>query len=106
MFLEMQKKRIVRNMEDIASDVMDLIIKRYPDGWRNHVIKVPKPNGDFFHAITVDTEDVSYLIKVKVKVESKADLEKEEQEKEKREAMASEKEPSQEQFNEEQDYNR
>jgi hypothetical protein len=64
------KRRIVANYNDLAPELIDLLNEQYPLGWRNFIIKVEKGNGDFFHAIMLDTEDVSYLIKVKVKVDS------------------------------------
>lgn len=42
-------------------------------GWINHTIKVPQSNGTFFFAITLDTDDTSYLIKVPVKIDTKSD---------------------------------
>jgi hypothetical protein len=33
-------------------------------------MKVQKPSGDFFYAITVDTADSSYLVKVDVKIDN------------------------------------
>ncbi|HEX3006542.1 MAG TPA: hypothetical protein VHO90_02895 [Bacteroidales bacterium] len=39
-------------------------------GYNDYVIKVTKPNNDFFYAVTVDTEDASYLVKVDVKIDN------------------------------------
>lgn len=64
------KRRIVVNYNQLAPELIELLNEQYPLGWRNFIIKVEKGNGDFFHAIMLDTEDVSYLIKVKVKVDS------------------------------------
>ena len=75
----MTKKRIVTSMDKLTPDVIEAIYKKYPDGWANHVMRVNKPNGEFFHAITIDTAEISYLVKVPVKVDSKSDLEKEEE---------------------------
>lgn len=75
----MTKKRVVTSFEKLSPDVFKAIVAKYPDGWTNHVMRINKPNGEFFHAITIDTEDTSYLIKVNVKVDSKSDLEKEEE---------------------------
>lgn len=44
--------------------------KKYPLGYNDYVIKVTKPNNDFFYAVTVDTEDASYLVKVDVKIDN------------------------------------
>lgn len=75
----MTKKKIVTSMDKLTPDVLEAIYKKYPDGWANHVMRITKPNGEFFHAITVDTAEISYLVKVVVKVDSKSDLEKEEE---------------------------
>lgn len=72
----MQKKRVIKSMENISEEVMEAIRKKYPDGWANHVQRIDKGNGEFMHVITVDTEDTSYLIKVKVKVDSPEEVEK------------------------------
>jgi hypothetical protein len=72
----MEKKRVIKSMENISAEVMEMVKKKYPDGWANHVIRVNKGNNEFFHAITVDTEDTSYMVKVNVKVDSIEDLEK------------------------------
>jgi hypothetical protein len=58
--------------------VLELVKKKYPYGYLNSVIKVTKPNNDFFYAITLDTDDTSYLIKVNVKIDTKAKDEDEE----------------------------
>lgn len=72
----MEKKRVIKSIENITEDVMEAIKKKYPDGWANHVQRIDKGNGDFMHVITVDTADASYLIKVKVKVDSIEEVEK------------------------------
>jgi len=75
----MTKKRIITSIEKVSQDVRNLITEAYPLGWKNNVLRINKPNGEFFHAITLETDDTSYLIKVAVKIDSKTDLEKEEE---------------------------
>ena len=48
-------------------------------GYGDAIIKVQKPNGDFFHAITIDFEDISYLVKVDVKIDNLTEEEFEKQ---------------------------
>ncbi len=72
----MEKKRVIKSIENISEEVMEAVKKKYPDGWANHVQRINKGNGEFFHAITVDTADTSYMIKVNVKIDSYEDLEK------------------------------
>jgi hypothetical protein len=70
-----QKKRIVVSYDNLTQDVIEAIMKKYPQGYANHVFKVNLPNNKFFHAITVDTADASYLVKVKVKLDKAEKLE-------------------------------
>ena len=65
-----QKKRLVVSHKNCSDDVLQAIKEKYPLGFGDSIIKVEKPNGDFFHAITVDFEDVSYLVKVNVKIDN------------------------------------
>jgi hypothetical protein len=67
------RKKLIINYANVAPELMELIRKKYPLGWINHTIKVPTANGSFFFAITLDTDDTSYLIKVPVKVDNKSD---------------------------------
>ncbi len=66
----MEKKRLIVNIDSLPEGVPEAIRKKYPHGYNDYVIKVPKGNNDFFYAITVDTENASYLVKVNVKVDS------------------------------------
>ena len=64
------KKRLVVSYKSCTDEVLDAIRKKYPTGYNDFVMKVTKPSGDFFYAITVDTEDASYLVKVDVKIDN------------------------------------
>ena len=72
----MDKIKKVVKYEDLPRDAMDALHKKYPEGWKDFVKKITKPNGDFFYAVSVDTETASYLVKVNVKIDTKTDLEK------------------------------
>ncbi len=66
----MEKKRVIIHYNNLAPEVLEALREKYPDGHMHHVFKVTKPNNDFFYAVTVDTEDTSYLIKVDVKIDN------------------------------------
>jgi len=66
----MEKKRLVVSYKNCTEEVIEAIKKKYPTGYNDFVIKVQKPNNDFFYAITVDTADASYLVKVDVKIDN------------------------------------
>ena len=73
------KKRLVISYKSCPAEVLQAIKEKYPLGYGDAIIKVEKPNGDFFHAITVDCEDICYLVKVDVKIDSLTEEEFEKQ---------------------------
>ena len=66
----MEKKRLIVSINNLPDGILDAIQRKYPNGYADYVIKVPKGENDFFYAITVDTENASYLVKVNVKIDS------------------------------------
>ena len=73
------KKRLVISYKNCTAKVIQAIKEKYPMGYGDAIIKVQKPNGEFFHAITLDFEDVSYLVKVDVKIDNLTEEEFEKQ---------------------------
>lgn len=71
------KRKVVVSYENLPEDVIEAIRRKYPSGYMNYVFKVTTSKNNFFHAITVDTEDTSYLVKVKVKLDKVEKLEEE-----------------------------
>jgi len=71
--MQTNRKKLIINYANVNPELMDAIRKKYPLGWINHTIKVPLSGGAFFFAITLDTEDASYLIKVPVKIDTKSE---------------------------------
>ena len=67
----MNKKKLVISHKNLTPELTSLIKQKYPYGYQNHVIKVTKPDGEYFYAITLDTDDASYLVKVNVKIDTK-----------------------------------
>ena len=74
-----QKKRLMISYKNCSADVLQAIKEKYPLGYGDAIIKVEKPNGEFFHAITLDFEDISYLVKVDVKIDNLTEEEFEKQ---------------------------
>ena len=42
---------------------------KYPLGFTDAMIRVDKPNGDFFYAVPYDTDEIAYMVKIDVKVD-------------------------------------
>ena len=74
----MTKIKKLTSFEKLTPEVLEALEVRYPDGWKNHIFKVDKGNGEYFYAITVDHGEYSYLIKVDVKIDSLSDLDNDE----------------------------
>ena len=74
-----QKKRLVVSYKNCPVEVLQAIKEKYPLGYGDAIMKVQKPNGDVFHAITLDFEDTSYLVKVDVKIDNLTEEEFEKQ---------------------------
>jgi hypothetical protein len=66
----MEKKRLVVSYQNLTDELLDALKKRYPGGYGDNVIKVTLPNDKVFYAVTLDTADASYLVKVDVKIDS------------------------------------
>lgn len=66
----MEKKKIIVHYNNLSPEVIELLRQKYPDGYQHHTKKITKPNNDFFYAVTLDTDDTSYLIKVDVKIDN------------------------------------
>jgi hypothetical protein len=66
----MEKKKVIVHYNNLTPEVLEALREKYPDGHQHHIFKVTKPNNDFFYAVTLDTKDTSYLIKVDVKIDN------------------------------------
>ncbi len=70
----MEKMNKVIKLEDLPKNGLKALEKQYPEGWKAHIRKITKPNGDYFHAINVDTKEISYLVKLDVKIDIDSDM--------------------------------
>ncbi|MBK7027924.1 MAG: hypothetical protein IPH45_01355 [Bacteroidales bacterium] len=68
-----ERKKLIINYQSASPELMEAIRKKYPLGWVNHTFKVKTGADSFFFAITVDTDEASYLIKVPVKIDNKSE---------------------------------
>ena len=61
------KKRLVTSFNNLTPELQDAVKELYPAGFSDAMMRVDKPNGDFFYAVPFETEEVSYLVKIDVK---------------------------------------
>ncbi len=72
------KRRMMTSYENLSEELLELLKERYPNGLTDHMTRVDKPDGTFFHGVMLETEDTSYFVKISVKVDNKTqeDIEK------------------------------
>lgn len=68
----MAKKHIVTSFHNLTPEMQEAVKEKYPLGFTDSMIRVDKPNGDFFYAVPFDTDDVAYMIKIDVKIDDSA----------------------------------
>jgi hypothetical protein len=67
------KRRLVVSYKNLTQDVLDAIKEKYPHGYNDYmadIMKVDKPDGSYFYAITIDLPGATYLVKIDVKVDT------------------------------------
>ena len=72
------KKRLVTSFNNLALELQEAVKAAYPLGYTDYMMRIDKPNGDFFFAVPFETEEISYLVKIDVKID---DLSNEEEDK-------------------------
>ncbi len=63
------KKRLVTSFNNLPQELQDAVKELYPAGFSDAMMRVDKPNGDFFYAVPFETEEISYLVKIDVKID-------------------------------------
>ncbi len=63
------KKRLVVSFNNLSLDLQEQVKALYPLGYTDAMMRIDKPNGDFFFAVPFETDDTSYLVKIDVKID-------------------------------------
>lgn len=67
-----KKRNLVTAFNNLPADLQEAVKAFYPSGFSEAMIRVDKPNGDFFYAVPFETEEVAYLVKIDVKIDDSA----------------------------------
>lgn len=63
-------KRIIVNYEKLNTNILDLLVEKYPDGYSyNDVISFQNSKNETIRAVEVKTNDTIYLVKISSKLE-------------------------------------
>ena len=63
------KKRLVTSFNNLPLELQEEVKAAYPLGYTDFMMRIDKPNGDFFFAVPFETEEISYLVKIDVKID-------------------------------------
>ena len=63
------KKRLVVSLKNMTPEMQEEVKAAYPLGFADYMMRIPKPNGEFFFAVPFETEEISYLVKIDVKID-------------------------------------
>ena len=63
------KRKSVISFNNLPLELQEAVKAAYPYGYSDSLIRVDKPNGDFFFAVPFETDEVSYLVKIDVKID-------------------------------------
>ncbi|MBU1012424.1 MAG: hypothetical protein KKG99_05415 [Bacteroidetes bacterium] len=63
-------RKKIANIENLPDNVLEALQEKYPEGWEGQTTKITNAKGEYFRAITLDFEDISYLIKVPIEIDS------------------------------------
>ena len=66
------KKHIVTSFHNLTPEIQEAVKAKYPLGFTDAMIRVDKPNGDFFYAVPYEMADTCYLVKIDVKIDDSA----------------------------------
>lgn len=63
------KRRLVVSFHNLPSEMQEAVKSLYPLGYADAMMRIDKPNGDFFYAVPFETDEISYLVKIDVKID-------------------------------------
>jgi len=72
-------RRVIVSYEKMSDILQEMFREKYPRGYSDYMedlISIDKPDGSYFTAISLVTEDTSYLIKMPLKVDDYEEAEK------------------------------
>ena len=69
----MVKKKVIVDYRNVPEAVLQLLAEKYPYGYKKAVIKFQNAKGETVSAVPVETEEVSYLVKVSTQLKSMVD---------------------------------
>lgn len=64
--MAISKKKIIKSLENLSGDLVDLIHQQYPNGYQGAISRITNAKKEPIFVFPLDTEDAIYLVKVPV----------------------------------------
>jgi len=65
-----RKKNLIVSYKNLSDKLKELFMERYPDGYKEHIQRFEKPNGETIFVVPMETDDTVYMIKFDVKIDT------------------------------------
>ncbi|MEQ8243482.1 hypothetical protein [Fulvivirga sp.] len=62
----MEKKRVIKSLDNLDPELKTLVKKTYPDGFEGHLIRLQNAKNEPFFCVPLETSDTMYLVKIAV----------------------------------------
>lgn len=69
----MTKKKMIVDYKNVPEEVLQLLAEKYPHGYQKAIIKFKNAKGETVSAVPIETEEISYLVKVSVQLRDMVD---------------------------------
>lgn len=64
------KRNLIVSYKNISDELKGLLKEAYPDGYKEHLQRSAKPNGEPIFVVPLETEDTVYMVKFDVKIDT------------------------------------
>lgn len=65
-----RKKKLMISYDNLSEELKELFKETYPEGHKDHMQKIVKPDGTPIFVVPMETEDTSYMVKFEARIDS------------------------------------
>lgn len=65
-----RKKKLMISYDNLSDELKELFKETYPEGHKEHMQKIVKPDGTPIFVVPMETEDTSYMVKFEARIDS------------------------------------
>lgn len=70
----MEKKRVIKSLENLDPSIKHLLKSEYPYGFEESLTKLTNAKNEPFYVVPLETDDTAYLIKISVTRNEEGDV--------------------------------